>query len=172
MDHSYPAEIERIMERKGYVKRRGTGVSIDALSKSAGVHVDTVKSILEGGRSSRTKTVQKVADALGISASRLSELSGKGGGEVYVGPDVTRHMSQRQRAALTDFLLATLEEKAGGEHADRSAPNTRAAGSAAEDDGKVTPLPHRSREYRPPWEERDAAFEPGEYEEGIDPDQA
>lgn len=128
MNNSYPAEIERLMEQKGYVKQRGTGVSVNALAREAGVHVDTVTAILRGGRSSRPRNVEAVAAALGISSSDLLEAVGGDGGEVYVGPAVTRHMSDRERAALTEFLLATMDrhKKERGGNADSTAPITKA----------------------------------------------
>ena len=142
MENSYPAEIERLMEAKGFVKQRGTGVSVNALAAAAGIHVDTATNVLRNGRASRPKNVQAVADALGISSSELLAMAGREGGEVYVGPELTRRMTDRERAALTEFLLATLErrEREGGERADSSASITRAAGGAADTDDKVVPL--------------------------------
>ncbi|MGJ9405298.1 helix-turn-helix domain-containing protein [Nesterenkonia aurantiaca] len=168
MDNSYPAEIERLMEKKGYVKQRGAGVSVNALAAASGIHVDTVKSILQGGRASRPKTVEAVAGALGITSSQLLEHAGTTGGEIYVGPDVTRRMSDRERAALTEFLLATLDRdrKEGGEHGQGSAPNT------APDD-KVAQLrpsdPPVTRKFTPRWELDDEAASEGE--EGIAPNE-
>ncbi|PRZ15186.1 helix-turn-helix domain-containing protein [Nesterenkonia sandarakina] len=166
MDNSYPAEIERLMEQKGYVKQRGAGVSVNALAAASGIHVDTVKSIIQGGRASRPKTVDAVASALGVTSSQLLEYAGNPGGEVYVGPEATRRMSDRERAALTEFLLATLERdrKEGGEHGQGSAPITQAVRST---DGEVTyeihgdelkarrDRPHRPRRagHDPEWDE-------------------
>ena len=143
MENSYPAEIERLMEAKGFVKQRGTGVSVNALAAAAGIHVDTATNVLRNGRASRPKNVQAVADALGISSSELLAMAGREGGEVYVGPELTRRMTDRERAALTEFLLATLErrEKEGGERADSSASMSDAGETPATDtDGTVVPL--------------------------------
>lgn len=137
MDSSYPAEIERLMEQKGYVKQRGTGVSVNALATAAGIHVDTVTAILRGGRSSRPKNVEAVATALGISSSALLEAAGSDGGEVYVGPAATRYMSDRERAALTEFLLATLDRQ--GKAGEGNAQRTPSIGKAGESPANPEP---------------------------------
>lgn len=174
MNNSYPAEIERLMEQKGYVKQRGTGVSVNALAREAGVHVDTVTAILRGGRSSRPRNVEAVAAALGISSSDLLEAVGSDGGEVYVGPAVTRHMTDRERAALTEFLLATMDRqgKAGEGNAERAPSNTQAGDDSPAHDDELAArrTPHRRRRagHDPEWDQlygrREAAHDgiPGE----------
>lgn len=173
MDNSYPAEIERLMEMKGFVKQRGTGVSVNALAVAVGIHVDTVSNILMNGRSSRPKNVQAVADALGVSSSELLAMAGREGGEVYVGPDATRFMTDRERAALTEFLLATLEKrKAGGERADSSASNKQAGESPAEEDDDTvheadfrpgeTDTDYYERKYGKPAHRKEKRFRPDE----------
>lgn len=172
MDNSYPAEIERLMEMKGFVKQRGTGVSVNALAVAVGIHVDTVSNILMNGRSSRPKNVQAVADALGVSSSELLAMAGREGGEVYVGPDATRFMTDRERAALTEFLLATLDKRKAVDHNVRDTSITQAGESPAEEDDDTvhevdfrpgeTDREYYERKYGIPAHRKEKRFRPDE----------
>lgn len=111
MDDSIPAGVRKLMERRGYTKRRGSGVSLTALAEATGVHTSTISNLFSR-LNSRPATVSAVADALGISAPELRALIGDAPAEsdVYVGPDASRRLSPRQRAALTELILATVDD--------------------------------------------------------------
>lgn len=141
MENEIPAEVQQLMERRGFTKRRGEGASASALAEAVGLHTSTVTSLLKHGRISRPQTADKVAEALGVSAGRLMSMIGRTGGELYVGPEASRLMTERERTALTEYILATTEDrKAVTGNVEHPAPIDSADDESAQDYTKVTSL--------------------------------
>lgn len=133
------------MERAGARDPRSTDgrLSWGGLARLAGVSTSAITNMVYG-RTKRPhpRTVQKVAEALGVSPETVSEWIGlaRPVGRPYEPDGSSSLLYEHERAALDELIRAITrgrEEKAGGERADSSAPKTSAGDEPA---GKVHDL--------------------------------
>lgn len=109
--------------------------SMGALATAAGLHTTTVSRMVHGKGSPDPANVAAVAGALRVDVVVVSRWvdQARSQTEPYTPPPEADLLSRRQQEAVTELIrsIAARDEKAGGEHVDSSASNTRAAGSAA-----------------------------------------
>lgn len=137
--------------------------SLRRLSETAGLSVSATSRVVHGDSLPAAETVTALSTALRVPESTIYKLTH--GKDVHTRswtpPTEIYRLSKRSQDAVTEMIRALASEQ-DQQRQTRSDDDSN-------DDEKVTPLPHRSREYQPPWKERDAAFEPGGREKGQEP---
>lgn len=90
-------------------EQAGIRQTLRGLADRSQVPHTTVRRLILGIGTPSASTIAKVSDALGVDVSRW--VGRKATGDPYVGPDASRHLNERQRAALTELINALLDEE-------------------------------------------------------------
>lgn len=109
-----PDQLKRAMTTAGLVDPRRDTPSLSAWGREAGVHTSTISKYVQGGNA-HPSSVRKMADALGVSVSELSSMTGRGSQEPWTPPSGTERLTVRQRAALNE-LIASFTDTQGEGH--------------------------------------------------------
>ena len=143
------------MERVGARNPRSLDgrISWGGLARKAGVSTSAITNMVYG----RTKTpspgtVQKVAEALGVSPETVSDWLGlaRPVGKTFEPDEASSLLYDHERAALNELIRAITRDRreAGEEHEGRSAPMNPVGESPAQDDspeGEVVTMKSRRR---------------------------
>lgn len=125
------------------MEQRGIS-SIRDLSRKSGVAVETVRRLVQGSRKApRDETLRAVAGALGLPLATISAWAGAAASDIerpYTPPAEANRLTLRQREAVDELIRLLAIKEAGGEHEQRSAPNS---------EGPDGPAPN-VHELRPP----------------------
>lgn len=96
--------------------------SISSLARAAGLSVETTRRFIHHQGEPAPGTVVALTEALGEDMSWWAGL--RTSGDVYVGPDQSRYLDQRQRLAITELINAFVRSSLVG----RVAVDDEAAG--------------------------------------------
>lgn len=125
---------------KGFTDRRTKEPrpSARALADAAHVHATTVLAMI-GGASSDPRSIQLVADALGLAPETVSGWIDPARivSDPWVPPDEVHLLDRRQRDALTELIRAMAPRRSDG----NTAPTNRAGESPASDPARASARP-------------------------------
>lgn len=129
-DNDIPKRLQRAMQDAGLVNPRSDRPSLNAWKRESGVHTSTISRFVKGG-TTLPANVQKMADALGVSVADLHSMTGRTGPAPWSPPQGTEALTARQRAALSELVLAFIEEDKGAAHdrEDDTEPGPEAGGT-------------------------------------------
>lgn len=146
MTTDIPRPLQDAMRKADFLDPRAGNPSLNQWAKESGVHTSTISSFLDG-RKTRPENVRKLAGALGIPVADLYAMVGRESLTPWVPPAGTEMLSERQRSALNELILAFMGDGSTAKAGDgdgEATPPTHAAGSAAHDDG-LGAFDHRDR---------------------------
>lgn len=128
------------MVKAGMVDTRTGKPSLNAWKRESGVHTSTISKFIQGANT-RTSNVRKLADALGVPVGEVFEMAGRSQPDLWEPPAVSESLTQRQRAALNELILAFTSADQEARHEQEPGQGTQKqkqrCQSSAEDGGEA-----------------------------------
>lgn len=123
MNTDIPKRLADAMRQAGLVNPRNDTASRNAWSTASGVHTSTISRWLNGGNM-RGDNAQALADALGVTVQEMFRLAGLNETSApWTPPKGTESLTQRQKAALSELVLAFIDDDRGARN-DNQTPGT------------------------------------------------
>lgn len=115
MDNELPQQWAERLIARGFTDRRSTTPrpSLGALAEATGLHISTLSSAITGKRQPSMGTVNRLVKALGADVAEWLDLPRM---SPWTPPAAASLLTDRQRKAIDELILAMTEQKAGEGH--------------------------------------------------------